>query len=256
MNNHDTQHEFAFYYPNLASFIKPFAVDAEFSIQDKDLYHRIVHVLRLQVGEVITLFDQAVHALCVIQALQGKQKIVLRLQGVFQNQVYKLPILFILPLLKRDDCQKAIYSLVECGATEIQLVYTKKSQQSWGQKKELPRLERIMIAAAEQSKNFAFPNLRIPLSLDNFLVKFASRKDIKIFFDSAGMPLAQVVQSISSKHAKGLMLMIGPEGDLVPEEKDSIKQADFIFCALTPTVLRAAQAAAIGTGIFRSFFSS
>ena len=47
---------------------------------------------------------------------------------------------------------------------------------------------------------------------------------------------------------------VGPEGDLTQEEKDYLKQQGFVFCRLTPTVLRARQAVALGLGILRSYF--
>ncbi len=49
------------------------------------------------------------------------------------------------------------------------------------------------------------------------------------------------------------MAVIGPEGDLTKEEKAYLKEQGFLFCALTPTVLRAQQAVALGLGILRSY---
>ena len=46
---------------------------------------------------------------------------------------------------------------------------------------------------------------------------------------------------------------VGPEGDLTLEEKAYLKQLGFVFCALTPTVLRAQQAVALGLGVLRSY---
>jgi len=46
--------------------------------------------------------------------------------------------------------------------------------------------------------------------------------------------------------------MVGPEEDLTNQKKEQLKQAKFLFCALTPTVLRSSQAIALGSGIIRS----
>jgi 16S rRNA U1498 N3-methylase RsmE len=46
--------------------------------------------------------------------------------------------------------------------------------------------------------------------------------------------------------------MVGPEGDLAATEKTELKRAQFTFCALTPTVLRAVDAIRIGAGMLRS----
>ena len=47
------------------------------------------------------------------------------------------------------------------------------------------------------------------------------------------------------------MLLIGPEGDLALQEKELVA-GKMQFCALTPTILRASQAAALSIGIVRS----
>ncbi len=46
--------------------------------------------------------------------------------------------------------------------------------------------------------------------------------------------------------------MIGPEADLTATEKKQLKDLGVAFCALTPTILRACQAAALSGAIFRS----
>lgn len=53
------------------------------------------------------------------------------------------------------------------------------------------------------------------------------------------------------KQVQELILMVGPEGDLIPEKK-LLVHAGFTFCSLTPTVLRSVQAIALGLGMFRS----
>ncbi|PKN03448.1 hypothetical protein CVU75_02160, partial [Candidatus Dependentiae bacterium HGW-Dependentiae-1] len=49
-----------------------------------------------------------------------------------------------------------------------------------------------------------------------------------------------------------ILLLVGPEGDLTEEEKGAISRAGVQFCKLTPTVLRAMQATAVGMGVVRS----
>ncbi|HEB41963.1 MAG TPA: hypothetical protein ENI08_03015 [Candidatus Dependentiae bacterium] len=49
-----------------------------------------------------------------------------------------------------------------------------------------------------------------------------------------------------------VMLMVGSEGDLTEQEKEQPRETTFLFCALTPTVLRSSQAIALGSGIIRS----
>ncbi len=60
------------------------------------------------------------------------------------------------------------------------------------------------------------------------------------------------MNEIGAQNSDALVICSGPEGDLTCEEKRMLADANFLFCALTPTVLRAQQAVAVGLGSFRS----
>src|SRR5579872_90696 len=159
-----TKHEFAIYVPELSKYLK----QDKLVLQDPEVVLRVSSVLRLQLGEICLLFDRTMHVRCLIKAVQKKT---IEFQILFQQQniVLKPQITCLLPLLKRDDLEVALYSAVELGANFVQLVLTEKVQRAWGGTKEFERLQRIMIAAAEQSKNFAIPELHAPLRLQEAL---------------------------------------------------------------------------------------
>ena len=246
----DSKHQFALYVPTLAADLKGADVGASVVLHDGHLVRRISSVLRLQPGDTITLFDQSVHMICVLLSVNKKNlKVTLQVK---KNNAQLMPsITLLLPLLKKDALEAAIYSAVELGVNEIRLVQTEKAQRSWGGAKEFKRLQRIMIAAAEQSKHFSFPELQVPEKLIP-LLEDTKKISAKIFFDPTGAPMLDVVQSLKEKKIEHMLLMVGPEGDLSAEEKASLKNSAFTFCALTPTILRARQAVAVGLGALRS----
>jgi 16S rRNA (uracil1498-N3)-methyltransferase len=163
-------------------------------------------------------------------------------------------ISFLLPLLKRDDYEGALYSLAELGVSSIQPVITQKTHTSWSDR-DADRAERILIAATEQSKNYAMPELKAPISLDK-AVQAVDKGSIKVFFDPLGEAFFSVLRMLHDNQPQHIVLLIGPEGDLSSEEKKMVKEKGFIFCALTPTIVRAVQAAALGAGLVRSLFIS
>ena len=59
------------------------------------------------------------------------------------NTILQPHITVLLPLLKRDDLDTVLYSLVEMGVNTIQLMITKKVQRKWGKEKEYDRLQRV-----------------------------------------------------------------------------------------------------------------
>lgn len=218
-------------------------------IVDKELFHRVTRVLRLRDSDACILFDQVINVHAVLCSLEPKKMActfdVLR---ITKNSALQPGITFLLPVLKKDALSTAIYSLVEMGVNKIQLVFTEKSRKSFDEKG-LLRLQRVVVAAAEQAKYFAYPEILLPQKLSDALSAYVSDKTTSIFFDPEGQSIKDLLSEIDT--AQSFVLLIGPEGDLAVNEKKLV--ADKMqFCALTPTILRASQAAALTVGIVRS----
>lgn len=245
----NTKHEFALYVPTLSALLRSTKNDV-LILHDADLATRIGSVLRLKADEALVLFDLMVHVRCSIRAVQKKSVEFIVIE-VRPNVAIKPSIICLLPLLKRDDLEIALYAAVELGATSVQLMMTHKVQRTWGGEKEFDRLQRVMIAAAEQSKNFAIPRLFAPVLLSEILPTMKNNS-AKIYFDADGQPLVSVVQPLSVQPPREIVLMVGPEGDLLAEEKELLRHHNFTFCTLTPTVVRSVTAFGLGLGIIRS----
>lgn len=222
-----------------------FVIGSIKKIVDQDVVHRLVKVLRLEAGQRFIFFDQMHHG--TIEIVDASKKAVsVKVLSFEKNKKESPEIIFLLPLLKKEALEEAVYSLTEIGVSEIQLVVTQKSRQKLLHEKELQRLESIIIAAAEQSKNYVYPKINAPINLFN--CEFES-KGLKILFDPQG-------QSFFDIRAKNLpqekiLLLVGPEGGLVLEELHKLENSLFQKCNLTPTVLRAVQALAIGASLFK-----
>lgn len=243
------QHEFALYYSSLTNLIEQ-AAEKIVKIQDADLVHRIERVLRLKKAEEFILFDRYNHITCLLEQFENRKTVRIQILKVSANQILKPEIIVWLPVLKRDDLEEALYSLVELGANKIQLVMTQKIQRTWGGVKELDRLQRICIAAAEQSKNYAFPEIHVPISFAEFIQQ--SHSSTVLLFDVGGDPLFETLQELKQKDPAAIEVIVGPEADLTVEEKSALKKLHALVCALTPTVLRARQAIVLGVGALRS----
>lgn len=251
MHKHSAQHmhEFALYVADLSEQLEK--GDEPLVLSDKDFYHRITKIIRLKPGELIILFDRLVHIRCTLHEVK-KNSLSFQLITQEPNRLFKPAICFGLPVLKKHDTEQAVYHCIATGVTEIQLLKTAKIQRQWSGDAEYERLTRIMIAAAEQSKQFAFPELQKPIPLEAF-IEMIEPGSKKIFFDPSGtsfMTLLKTMETVSPT----IVLLIGPEGDLNIEEKKQLQRAGFEFCALTPTILRASDAVLLGAGIFRSMF--
>jgi len=247
-----SKHEFTFYKEDISLITKSLQPNNQLRIEDKNLYHRIEHVLRLKPQEKFIIFDRSEHVVVALQYTEKKKYVVGTMVKKAKNITLKPNITFLLPLLKKDNFESALYTLVELGIQTIQPIITQKSQKKWQERLVNTRYLNILISAAEQSKNFAFPTLQAPVGLEQYLRENNSQANMKIYFDADGDALWEKIEQIKTKKIDKIVLMVGPEGDLTLEEKHIIKQNNFIFCKLTPTVLRSFQAVTVGVGTIRS----
>jgi len=247
--NNKEKHEFALFCTTISTLVNAIENDQTFLLTDENLVKRMSSILRLEKNQTCILFNKKINVHCSILEYIGKKQIRLTLLNKKNNTDLFPHITFLLPLLKRDDLETTLYSLTEIGINTIQLVTTQKTQGSWNNYKDTDRIDRIIIAAAEQSKNFSYPTLLSPIPL---LQALSEKTSTKLFFDPHGESFFTIMNTIFHHHTNNITLLIGPEGDLTTEEKNLLKNHNFTFCTLTPTVLRATQAASLGAGFIRS----
>ena len=244
------KHEFALFVESLSLLLQKKHIGDNLVFSDEKMVHRIANVLRLKVHEQCILFDRYIHASVMIEAFIGKKSISVAIQSIQKNVILQPSITFLLPVLKRDDYEAALYALAEVGVNTIQLIFTQKTPHQWAGKRDKERAERILIAAAEQSKHFAYPEIKEPIILEAALQEYTIA-DVRLFFDPEGEALFDVMHKVRDTKTKNIVLLVGPEGDLNAEEKKLVQMNNFIFCALTPTIMRAVQAASLGAGLVR-----
>ena len=241
------KHIFAFY---TDFFIVPNA-ESTHEIHDQDLMRRLSIVLRMKPHEPLILFNKThvVHAELLFFA---KKFLRIYVKNTEEQKAIKPSVLLILPLLKRQALEDAVYSAVEIGVTKIQLVVTHKSQQSITSK-EYDRLQATIIAAAEQSKNYVLPIVEKPLAYAHSISSFLDNpKELKLLCDPAGTSLIDVLQTKNKPNNLDIVLLVGPESGFMPEELELARTHNFSQVKLTQGTLRALQAVAVSLGIIRS----
>lgn len=244
----DPKHEFAVYF----KIPKNITDSNLIKISDEAIYHRVVRVLRVQRGDKVVLFDEIENVLCEVIEID-KKHIIVKVVSVKPNKVLEPEIVLLISMLKKEAFQEAVYSCVEIGANVIQPVITQKVHQKNFDEKELVRLNKIVVSAAEQSKNFNYPALKASINIEN-IKDILLKDDIKVYFDPEGQNILDFINTIPKTQVTRFVLMVGPEGDLTIKEKELLKSLGFAFCKLTPTILRAQTAAPISLSIFRSIF--
>lgn len=236
-------HEFAFYYQDLSNILLE---DIDIVLLSDDLYHRLKYVVRMKQDDTCIIFNQAERVIFMLSKFEGKNRILGTWQKRQKNNQLVPKITFILPLLKIDALSDAVYSLSEVGITNIQLISTDKTQTPYSEKL-FDKLQRVAIAAAEQSKMYAFSTILPPVSLNEWLSQ--ERLGLKYHFDVTGIPFVSWYKPI--KVDQSYYLLVGPEGDLTNSEKLLVQNAGFQSCLLTSTVLRSVRSISLVSGLFR-----
>lgn len=237
------KHNFALYFADLNCSDSA----KELIVSDLDLVHRATKVLRIKEGGAVTLFNKKINVLGTLSKIT-KKNFTLDIITISGSKHLAPKITVALGVLKKEHFETALYSCVELGASQIQPIVFKKSV---SQKLNLDRLQRVLVSAAEQSKNFDFPSWQQPISFLDFVVDM-NKPCQYIYCDISGKPMFDVVQQIKQQTATEIVLIIGPEGDLTTVEKNTLLQKGVLFMQLTPTVLRSVQATAIALGSLRS----
>jgi 16S rRNA (uracil1498-N3)-methyltransferase len=255
----DSSHIFSCYYPYLSDHIEKFSLSQFVTITDKDLWHRLVRVLRLETSGSFILFDQFIHMHVKLEheTFQKKGNIVVSVSNIKKNQALKPSVVLACGLLKKEAFEKIVYFGSQMGADQIIPLIATRVHRSWGNQKELERLRRISVAACEQSKQYVFPELCNPLNIESFFTTIKSTSDAckKICFESTGHSLFTLLDQIHRKPPQKIVIVVGPEGGFTSSELDQFKQGGFEFYALTPTILRSVEAVNVGLGSIRSVAS-
>ena len=246
----DQKHSFAIYYAELdVNFIG----QTKLVVTNLEIVHRVGKVLRLEIGDEVILFSNNFFVTGLIGLID--KKILILDQTVWTKSAHLLPkIVVSIGLLKKENFENALYSCVELGANCISpVIFAKSTPQKLNQE----RIEKILISAAEQSKNFNLPEYQEQVLFINFLTKIKNDlKTIYIYCDISGQEMFDVVTQLKKQACNKIVLIIGPEGDLTFLEKQQLlAQPNVIFMRLTPTILRSFQAVTVALGALRSLLN-
>lgn len=250
VNSH-VAHKFAFYVSGLDELMRHKVSGDYIHIKDPDLVHRIINVLRLKKNEACTFFNQTLSV--EVNVGDVLKKVLLCALVQVRVVVELIPsITFVLPVLKRENLDEALSHLAEVGINKIRLVYTDHTQRVLLEK-DIDRCRRVLIAAAEQSKYFAFPTLYAPESLEKVITAYGQERPcLRLVCDPTGASFFDQILKIKEHISQDIWIAVGPEADFSAQEKRFLSDKGFIKVALTQTILRASQAASLSAGILRS----
>jgi 16S rRNA (uracil1498-N3)-methyltransferase len=223
----------------------------ELAVVDGDEGFHAATVRRIRVGEELVLGDgDGGVARCVVEetARDG-----LRARVVERRQVPPAdpPVTVVQALPKSERSELAIELATEAGADGLLAWQAARCVARWDgarADKGLRRWRAVARAAAQQSRRAYVP------SVDGVLSTAVLTKRIGEVMASGGIVLALdaaadgPLTDLSLAQAKSVMLVVGPEGGIAPDELTAIVDAGATAVRLGPNVLRTSTAAAVALG--------
>jgi len=225
----------------------PIAAGSSLHLPNEELWRRLTQVLRLEEGESVILFDDAVAV--EVTLTTGKKNVVVgRVTRAHPVQARAPELHLLVGLTKREAFEHILYSAAQFGVTRITPLLTERIHRPWFTASLLSRLESIMVAGCEQAKQFARPRLDLPIPLAQAATPHAGHT---LLAEPAGAPLLSTLHLLADAPA-AVRVFIGPEGGFSTVEENLLKGLHHTAVALGPSILRTQDAVQLLVGAVRS----
>lgn len=207
---------------------------------------RISTVLRMRIGEHVTLFSDATCVTIQLTAISAGKKT--SVSGIIQKIDIKkasdVKLILVCGVVKSSTFEEICYSATQLGVTHIIPVKTEKSYTKPYSEKEFTKFHAQCVAAAEQSKQISLPTISPVISFTEF-EKIIKPNQNLIFFEADGAPFTQIMEKNTKKD---LMVIFGPEGGLSKSEQQKLEFFGAHKTALISAILRTQDAVIVGLG--------
>jgi 16S rRNA (uracil1498-N3)-methyltransferase len=208
-------------------------------------------VRRIRRGEQLVLGDGVGGLARCVAEQTGRDGLQARVLDRWQVSPVQPPVTVVQALPKAERAELAIELATEAGADALVAWQAARCVARWEgarAEKGLRRWRAVTRAAAQQSRRAHIP------SVDGVLSTAALSQRIGEAVQSGGTVLALdesaagQLTDLGLAQAKSVMLVVGPEGGITPDELAAVTGAGAVAVRLGPTVLRTSTAAAVALG--------
>ena len=200
---------------------------------DKPQSHYLIKVMRLNVGENFSLFNQSGEWEAKITEI-NKGIVEFLITKKIRSNFNEKEIWLAFAPIKLNYLNLMIQKATELGVTRFIPILTERTIV---RKLNMKRIKKIIIEASEQSNRLKIPKLEEITKLDNFLKN--NQKTNIVFGD-----LNTTNNKLNIRNTKPLCVLIGPEGDFTIKERDKILNLENIIpVKINNNILRSETAA-------------
>lgn len=217
-----------------------------------DQARHLALVLRVKPDDCITVLDgNGYQYECRISSVHKKEVTAEVIEKSRRSAESDLNITLVQGLPKGDKMDFIIQKSTELGVQKIIPVITERSQVRHTKKVE--RWRKIAFSAAQQSGRNSVPDIAGPITLDEFLsrliapevqslienIKEGEPDSASRIILSEGLKERNLKKILSRmKGARGILLLVGPEGGFSAEEVSMAVEKGFTEVSLGPRILR------------------
>jgi len=198
-------------------------------------------VRRIGVGEEVLLADGAGSLAEAVVETVGAGELHLRLRAILQEPQPDSRFVLVQALAKGDRDEQAIEAATELGVDEVVPWQAARSIVIWrGERaaRSLRKWESVVLAATKQSRRARVPKVGHPANLAAVIRRVESAALALVLHEEAERPLAGIELPV----AGDVVLIVGPEGGIAPDELSAFVAAGAVAVRLGPHVLRSSSA--------------
>jgi 16S rRNA (uracil1498-N3)-methyltransferase len=208
----------------------------------KDEADHLARVLRLGVGDTVSVFDGRGHEFAgrIVSSVRREVRVQLtsRIAAAAESAV---PITLAQAVLKGDKMDDVVRDAVMLGVAAIQPLVTARTETTVAallRGARLDRWRRVALASVKQSKRAVLPEVRTPLPLEGWLDEPPAA--IRLMLVEPAVTGAEPVGALRALPAPSdASVMVGPEGGWADVECQSASRRGVRLISLGPRTLRA-----------------
>jgi 16S rRNA (uracil1498-N3)-methyltransferase len=201
-----------------------------------------VSVKRLRVGEELVLTDgRGAGAVGTVAAVEGKDRLLAELTAVRREEPPRPSITVVQALPKGDRGEVAVETMTETGVDTVVPWAAARCITQWrGERgeKALAKWRSTAREAGKQARRLRFPEITEPVTTRQLTRRLSAAALAVVLHEEGAEPLATAALPGEGE----IVLVVGPEGGVSPEELAAFAAAGARPCRLGPSVLRTSTA--------------
>ena len=211
-------------------------VENSINLLSKEHTHYLVNVMRLKRGSNLSFFNKNGEWKGEIVFLD-KDRVEVKFLNKIKESLRSTNVELAICLVKKTSMEIILQKATELGVAKITPIISERTEVK---DLNIERAKKIVIEATEQSNQLNIPDIQEPKKLKNFINSL--NNDTGLFF--ADINTKKKFDKKNIEKYKTISVLIGPEGDFSPAEREIILAKDTtVPFSLSKNILRTETAA-------------